>query len=211
MQHITEARAVTPSQKKSQQRRHAFRCFLSSCRHVGIGLVFFSVVVNVLLLTLPLYMLQVYDRVLNSQSMSTLFYLTLIAVFALLVLSLLDMVRSRLLLHVSVWMRERLMPTVLAQSAVAHLNGNKEAKQSQQDLTTLTQFIGSPSVLTLMDAPWVPFYLCMIGLMHPTLGALACGGAVLLLGFAYWHDKNTRGTTAANICQTTKYGAILCA
>src|SRR3989338_3480121 len=110
-------------------------CF-NSFLYVGI----FSCIVNLLMLTVPLYMLQIYDRVLVSHSYDTLIYLTLIAIGALMVLGLLDIARSRVLIRVSRWLDNKLSPLALIKSADETLSGGQYASQSLLDIATIRRF-----------------------------------------------------------------------
>src|SRR5438270_1910901 len=154
---------------------------------------FFSLVINALLLVPPIYMLQVFDRVLTSRSEETLVYLTIGGICALVVMALLDMVRARLLGIAGAALDRRLGPRVLdgllAQTArlggAAYLNGLR-------DVNTLRMFLGGSGLLALFDAPWLPFFLLVIFLFHPLLGAVALVGAIGMLTTAVLNERLTR-------------------
>ena len=145
----------------------------------------FSLVINLLPLVPPLYMLQVFDRVLASRSGETLAMLTVMAVGALVVMAMLDVLRARLLSGVGMVLDRTLGPRVLdgvlahtaKQSGTAYVNGLR-------DVNTLRAFLGGTGLLTLFDAPWLPFFLLVIFLFHPLLGATALTGALALPGAA---------------------------
>jgi PrtD family type I secretion system ABC transporter len=151
-----------------------------------------SLFVNLLMLTVPLYMLQLFDRVLASRSEPTLVYLTIVAVGALAVLGALDMLRSQALIRVSTWVEQRLGPVALSRAVGAMLQSSGYGTQSLRDITQVRQFVASPALLTLFDAPWVPIYLAVIYLMHPTLGLIGVVGAVVLFSLAVVNDLVTR-------------------
>jgi PrtD family type I secretion system ABC transporter len=157
--------------------------------HAGL----FSLAINLLLLVPPLYMLQVFDRVLASRSEATLLVLTLAAIGALLVMALLDVLRARLLMVAGVALDRRLGPQVieglLAQAA--RLNG-REPAHGLRDVNTLRAFCGGPGLLALFDAPWLPLFLLIIFLFHPVMGAVAIGGAVLMIVLAVLNELFTR-------------------
>lgn len=117
---------------------------------------------NVLMLVSPLYMMQLYDRVLPSQSTDTLVYLTLAAVGAMLVFTLLDLLRSRILIRVSTWTESRLGPQALECTVGVILQSPGYGIQALRDIAHLRQFIASTALFTLFDAPWVPLYLGVI-------------------------------------------------
>ena len=153
----------------------------------------FSLAINVLLLVPPLYMLQVFDRVLASRSGETLVVLTVAAVVAVLGMALLDIVRARLLAAAGAALDRRLGPRVLdgllAQTArlsgASYLNGVRDVK-------TLRSFLGGTGLMTLFDAPWLPFFLVVVFLFHPLLGAVALAGAAAMVLLAVLNERLTR-------------------
>jgi ATP-binding cassette, subfamily C, type I secretion system permease/ATPase len=151
-----------------------------------------SLFVNVLMLTVPLYMLQLFDRVLVSRSEETLLYLTLAAGLALVVMSALDVMRSRILVRVSSWLEQRLGPEALTRAVSGLLLAENYGAQALRDISQVRQFIASPGIFSLFDAPWVPVYLLVIYLLHPTLGAIALAGAVVLFLIAIANEFATR-------------------
>lgn len=165
---------------------------LKRCRLALTTIGVTSLFVNLLMLTVPLYMLQLYDRVIASRSQETLVYLTLAAIGALLVLSTLDTLRSRISVRVGTWLEARLGPDFLSHSVAGLLQSQRYGVQALRDLSQLRQFISSPTVFSLFDAPWVPFYLTVIYLLHPVLGNIALGGAVLLFALALTNELATR-------------------
>lgn len=146
------------------------------------------------MLTAPLYMLQVFDRVLASRSTDTLLMLSVIAGVALLTLAALDGVRSFFLLHISSWLHSRLAPVVLdASLSNAIRQGESPSIQGLRDLTTFRNFVGGPSMFPIMDAPWTPLFIAVVYLLSPILGWIAVTGAVALLGLALVNEAFTRG------------------
>ena len=127
----------------------------------------FSLAINLLLLVPPLYMLQVFDRVLASRSVETLAVLTLAAIVALVVMALLDVLRARLLAASGAALDRGLGPRVLdgllAQTARlsggAYLNGLR-------DVNTLRSFLAGAGLMALFDAPWLPIFLVVIFFFH---------------------------------------------
>jgi PrtD family type I secretion system ABC transporter len=153
----------------------------------------FSLGVNILYLTFPLYMLAIYDRVLSSFSVPTLITLTIGALFALLVLGCLDLLRSRLLVQAGVAMDESLSPTVLKEML-------KDSARIQQqghtgglrDVNTMRNYFAGNAIFSLFDLPWTPIYLAVIYIMHPVLGLTATAGAVALFLLGLLQDLLTR-------------------
>ena len=153
----------------------------------------FSLAINLLLLVPPLYMLQVFDRVLASRSVETLAVLTLAAIVALVVMALLDVLRARLLAASGAALDRSLGPRVLdgllAQTARlsggAYLNGLR-------DVNTLRVFLAGAGLMALFDAPWLPLFLLVIFLFHPILGIVAVVGALAMLTLAVLNERLTR-------------------
>lgn len=154
----------------------------------------FSLFSNVLILAIPLYSLQVYDRVLSSRSGSTLAMLTVVAVGALLVHAVLEAVRSRLMVHVGLWLERVWAPELLRRAVRRGPEGDgATGAQVLRDLAALRGFITGPGVFHLFDAPWVPVYAVVMFLLHPALGWLTLGGGVVLFGLALASEFATRG------------------
>jgi PrtD family type I secretion system ABC transporter len=151
----------------------------------GLGVVAaLSLFLNLLVLVSPLYMFQVFDRVLPSGHVETLVALTVLAGFALLVFGLLETIRHQTLVRIGAWLDRRLSEPVLAASLGEALTGRAIGAEPLRDLARLRAFISSESVLPILDAPWTLVFVVVIGLLHPWLGALAFLGAVLLFALA---------------------------
>ncbi len=166
---------------------------LAACRQGFVALFVFSMTINLLLLVSPIYMMQLYDRVLSSQSIDTLVLLTLIAMFGFGVLGALEFVRGRLMVRVSSWLDRRLGGPVLTASIVGALRqGNDRTAQSLRDLSTFRTFLTGPNLFPVLDAPWAPVFLVVIFLLSPLLGFLATGGAAILFALGLLNEKVTR-------------------
>ncbi|MCP5141655.1 MAG: type I secretion system permease/ATPase [Gammaproteobacteria bacterium] len=143
----------------------------------------FSLTVNLLAIAVPLYMLQLYDRVLAARSIETLVMLTLITALALITMGLLDFSRGRVMQRLGVGLDRALGERILAASICqANGRGGRDA-DALRDLTVLRQFVAN-GALTLFDTPWVPLYLFLIFMLHPLLGGVATLGAVVLIALA---------------------------
>jgi PrtD family type I secretion system ABC transporter len=168
-----------------------------------ISALVFSVIVNLLLLTPSIYMLQVYDRVLTSRSLETLLMISLITVTTLVVVAVLEYARSGIMaviadsferyFQASVWERS-LERSTHPDQTVAGVNA---ANQSLRDLSTIRAFLSSPALYALFDAPWVLVYAGVIYLMHPILGMVALVSAFLLLLLAALSDRSLRRSMLA--------------
>jgi ATP-binding cassette subfamily C protein EexD len=170
----------------------------------------FSLVINLLMLVPPLYMLQLYDRVLVSRSESTLLLLTLVVLFLFLILALLELIRARVLIRVGVRIEglldKRVFDAALERSRVRPGAGGG---QPLRDLTTLRQYLSGNGPFALFDAPWLPIYLLILYLFHPWYGALASVAAVLLLTLALINEWRTRGPLkSANSASIGSFGHV---
>ncbi len=154
---------------------------------------FFSMFINVLQLTFPIYMLAIYDRVLSSYSMPTLYAITIGAVVALIVMAMLEFVRSRLLVRCGVAIDQALSETVLDEVLKkAALSGGQPSAANLRDVNVLRNFFAGNAIFTLFDIPWTPIFLAVIYLFHPVLGMVATAGAILLVIFAIVNELLTR-------------------
>jgi ATP-binding cassette, subfamily C, bacterial len=155
----------------------------------------FSALVNVLMLVPPLYMLQVYDRVLVSRSEETLLTLSLLMAFLFLVMGVVDHARGRVMARVGARLQEALDARVLA-AAFRRLSvapQDTAALAAQKDLDAIARFWASPVVLALFDAPWAPVFIAAIFVFHPWLGLMALGGGMVILGLSLLNQRVTEG------------------
>lgn len=151
----------------------------------------FSALLNLLYLAPTLYMMQVYDRVIPTGSHLTLALLTVITVGALVALSLLDWLRSRLLIHVSTRLDARLAGPVL-QAILRRPNLSRvERSAAMRDFDSFRQSLAGPALLAAFDAPWTPIYLMVGFLVHPLLGLAGLGSAGVLIALAWLNERAT--------------------
>ncbi len=166
---------------------------LKACKSSFVSVGFFSMFVNLLMLVPPMYMLQVYDRVLTTQSLDTLIMLTLVVVFLFMVMGGLELVRSRMLVRVGnrldTAINERLYSAMFRRSLVAQ---GSQSAQPLNDLTSLRQFLTGNGLFAFFDAPWVPVYLGVLFLFHPWLGIFATCAGIILVGLAIANEKATK-------------------
>jgi PrtD family type I secretion system ABC transporter len=166
---------------------------VAACKKALIPVVVFSAFINLLMLTVPIYMLQVFDRVLTSRSEETLLLLTLIAIGAIITLSGLEAVRSRLFVRVSVWLNAQLSGDVLKSSITSALgSAGRTSARGLRDIETVRSFATGPGVFPLLDAPWMPLFLGVMFMLHPVIGWIATVGAIILLGMALFNEYATR-------------------
>lgn len=157
---------------------------LSRARSRGLilAVVTFSVFANLLLLTGPLFMLQVYDRVLGSRSEETLIALSILVVMLYGIYGLLEFARSRVMARVGVRLHhtlsERVFTAGLERSA---LRRSDKGAGAAQDLEAVRGVFAAPVLLALFDLPWAPLFAAAVFVFHPLLGWLALGGGLLLI------------------------------
>lgn len=173
---------------------------MRACRKVYLGVGTFSFCLNLLMLATPIYMMQIYDRVLATQNTDTLLLLTVIVVAALVVFAILDALRLQLLSRVGNWLDRRLSAPVLASSVDEALSaGGKVSAQGLRDLGTVRGYMSGQAVVPLFDAPWIPVFLGIVFLIHPVLGWISVGGAAVLFILAIANELLTRrALTEAN-------------
>lgn len=166
---------------------------LATCKGAVSTTALFSFFGNVLLFVSPLYMLQVYDRVLSSRSESTLVMLTVIAAFLLAILGTLEAVRSRVLVRAGARIDQALAGrtfTSLFDQAVKQPGA--ASGQVLRDLDSLRDFATGPALLVFCDAPWAPLFILVTFVLHPLLGAVTLVGALIIFSLAVINEKATR-------------------
>ena len=174
------------------ERPHPLTQALAACRRVLVAVALFSACVNLLMLTVPMYMLQVYDRVLTTGNVDTLLALSAMVVVALATFGLLDAVRLRILARAGAWLDRDLGGPVLAGAvAEARRAGGGVSAQGLRDLSTLRAYLGGAGIMPLFDAPWSPVFLAVVFFIHPLLGWIGLCGAVVLFGFALANHRAT--------------------
>ena len=163
------------------------------CRQHLMLVAMFSALVNVLYLAPTIYMMQVYDRVVPTGGVLTLFWITVIVALAIGCLSALDVVRNRLMLRASLRLNRQLASPILDR-LLARAKGSADpgAAQAMRDFDSLRQMIASPSAMAIFDLPWTPIYFIVAFIIHPILGGLILGGGVVLLCLALLNERATR-------------------
>jgi ABC-type protease/lipase transport system fused ATPase/permease subunit len=159
--------------------------YLRRCRFYFLYAGLFSLFINLALLALPLYMLQVFDKVLPGRSTETLLMLTLAAVFALLVMAALEAIRARILLGAGVALDNLLGPPVLDGLLSGVVRPGMEIPAAGlRDVGVLRGFLTGSGIFALFDSPWVPIYLGIIYLFDGWMGTVALIGAGVLFALA---------------------------
>ena len=170
---------------------------LGSCKGAFKTVGVFSAIINLMLLVPSLYMLQVYDRVLASRNQTTLLMLTIMVLGAFAFMSLLEFVRSFVLIRVGakldMALNQRIYTAAFEQN-LKKAGGN--AGQALQDLTTVRQFVTGNALFAFFDAPWFPFYLVVIFLFDSSLGVFALCGITVLIALAYINEAVSKKSMA---------------
>lgn len=182
---------------------------LRETRLVALFLAVISIGISLLMLASPVYMLQVFDRVLQGRSLETLLLLSLAVVFALMVMGSLDACRAVILARLGDWLEKRLNGPVM--SATLETIARPAAQITEQplsDLASIRQFLSSAGVGALFDAPLMPLFIAVIWLIHPVLGMVALGSAILLALLALASDLLTRGATRKTSFATVASDAL---
>ena len=168
---------------------------VASCRPVLIAAALFSGLINLLALTSPVYMLQVYDRVIPAHSVQTLIGLSIGLVILFGAFGLLDVIRARLMSRVAVRIERQLRDRIvgLVMNLPLKAGPSVDAHQPLRDLDQIRGFAASGGPMALFDMPWMPFYLALVWLLHPWLGVLATSGGLILVVMTVLTDVRSRG------------------
>ena len=169
----------------------------SARRMVGIAV--FSGVVNVLMLSGSIYMLQVYDRVIPSRNVATLIGLSLMVLTAYLMQGYFDALRSRMLCRVATLFDAGLQEHIHTALATLPLRGAKPMLMQQplRDLDQIRAFMSSMGPTAFLDMPWIPIFLIALFLFHPLIGFTALGGTVAIIAMTLLSERLSRGAAKA--------------
>ena len=166
---------------------------IGACRSALLGTAGISLVTNLLMLTGPLFMLQIYDRVLASGSVETLAALLVLVTGLFTFMGLLELVRARVLVRIGLRI-DRLIGNALFESVLLVVPAVGGARQTQalRDLEQIRQFAGGPVPSAAFDAPWVPIYFAVLFLFHSLLGLLAVAGGLVLVVLSVLNEVLSR-------------------
>lgn len=166
------------------------REILLKCRAFVIYTGIFSLVINILLLTPIIFLINALDRVLSSRSLETLFMLAIIAIFAMIVEAFLENIRTKLLSRFSLTLQRLLGVSTLNEILKIKQKDNK-TRYGMEDVNILQDFITTKGVSAVFDLPWIPFYLFILYLFHPFLCLFATLILIILIALAFWEHKAT--------------------
>src|SRR5437899_11323657 len=174
---------INPSNRTDELAR-----LLKRCQGYFVTAAIFSLAINLLYLAGPLYMLQVYDRVISSASQITLLMLTIALLVAYTALAGLDAVRARVLTRTSIRLDQKIAPRVM--TAIIEQSAKIGGSRSQllRDFDTFRQFVTGMGIHAIFDLPWAPIYIAVIFVLHPLLGSFALGSSILLVLMAFVNE-----------------------
>lgn len=164
---------------------------LRSCkRELWAGMVF-SFFINVLTLAMPLYMINVFSRVLMSRSYTTLIGLFIVTMLAMAVMGVLMLLRDRMMERVAAKIDVQFSDIILVNTLKSSLvNNTARNAQVLRDLQTVRKFIGGAQMTFIFDAPWIPLFLLFLLALNPPMGLFALFSAVLLGGISWWSERS---------------------
>ena len=171
---------------------------LTASRRAIVAVGWFSCVINILMLAGPLFMLQVYDRVMTSGSLSTLAALLALTIAVYAIIGVLELVRSRIITRIGIEIDQRIGDRIFEAGLKSSVAKSGSPSNALRDLDTLRNFVAGPAPMTFFDVWWSPVYLLVIFATHWTLGLSALLGCALLLMTAWLSDKRSRAPLQEN-------------
>jgi PrtD family type I secretion system ABC transporter len=181
----------------------------AACRRAFIAVALFSGVINILMLTGPFFMLQVYDRVLASRSVPTLVVLLGLVCLLFAFQAVLDIIRARLLTRIGERFDGVVRPLIFRMIARPEgRSARSDGLQPLRDLDSVRGFLGSAGPAAIFDVPWVPVYLAIVFALHPMLGLASLAGALILCIFAAVIELSGRKPSRAIAERTAHRNAV---
>lgn len=177
---------------QQQKKEPLHECF-AAARVALRYIIIFGLLSNLLMLAVPIYSLQVLDRVLSSGNTDTLLMLTLIVISMLVALTMLQSARAAVTQKVAGWLDQKLAPQLFTK-AVAKAAQVKPLNASQElrDLAMIRQFVSGQTFAAIMDAPWSLIFAAMLFMLHPAIGFLTMAGAGILVTIAIYEEKTVK-------------------
>ena len=205
---MTGPLAAFTGQQAKATKQPGFASAIAQCRTALTGIAGISIVTNILMLTGPLFMLQIYDRVLTSRSIPTLTALIGLVACLFCFLGVLELIRSRILVRIGLRLDRVLAGNVFR--SVLRIAPATTALRTRvlQDLEQLRQFIAGPGPAALFDIPWTPIYFGLIFMFHWVLGVVALGGALVLVAFSLLNELLSRRPVAKASQQSSRALAL---
>ena len=194
-----------------RQKKSVVWTAFGSLKTIAVAMTVISGTANVLALTGSFYMLQVYDRVLSSQSISTLVAISILALALYLFQGALEIMRSQILVRLGGRIDDGLVETAHQATMNLSLLGRKgtDAQQPMRDVETIRGFLSGQGPLAIIDMPWMPLFLGFIFLLHPVLGWITTAGAVLLVGLTLLTEYKVRAPSLALVQAASRRMTLL--
>ncbi len=184
---------MNPNRLKSKVTQSELKTTILKAKQSFVFVGLFSFFINLLQLTSPLYMLQLYDRVMASRSESTLWLLTFLVILLFATMALLEMVRSRVLVRVGNridnLLSDRIFESIFK---LANKAPGKASSMPLNDLTQIRQFMTGNGLFAFFDTPWMPIYILVLFLFHTYFGLFAIFAGVILTIFAVMNENTTK-------------------
>ncbi|MFK7760738.1 MAG: type I secretion system permease/ATPase [Candidatus Midichloriaceae bacterium] len=166
---------------------------LLSCKVMVKFVLLFGCLINLLMLSTPLFSMQVLDRVLSSQNTDTLLMLTLVIILALSLLGLIQAARAFAMNKMGAWLEDKLSEVVFSNSIRLALESKAMANSQQlRYLQTVKTFLTSPGLISIMDMPWAIIFIIVLFILHTSIGFLALISGVVLIIFGIIADRSTK-------------------
>ncbi len=166
---------------------------LLSCKVMIKFVLLFGCLINLLMLSTPLFSMQVLDRVLGSQNTNTLLMLTLVIILALSLLGIIQAARAFAMNKMGSWLENKLSETVFSNSIKLSLESKAMANSQQlRDLQTVKTFLTSPGLISIMDMPWAIIFIIVLFILHTSIGFLALIAGTVLIVFGIIADRSTK-------------------
>ena len=171
----------------------SFKDSIAVCKQSFVSVGVFSGVINILMLTPAFFMLNVYDKAIGHNSLSTLAMLSLITVAMFVVLGVVEAIRARVLVAISSRLDKAMAPRLyeICFANAVNVGSGRATTQPLQDLNGIRQYLTNNGVFAFFDAPWLPIYLLVLFLFHPLLGWMGVVAAVVFFAVAVVNQRQT--------------------
>lgn len=209
--HSLSEAAARQFARTANEEKSVLATVLSSLRGCLWGVGGISFVINLLTLTGPIFMLQVYDRVLASGSVPTLVAIACLALALYVFFGVLEVLRARVLFRIGQQLDEELSADAFSLSTAIpnRLGAKGRHLRPVQDLDTVTQFMSGHGPAAIFDVPWLPFYLAFVFLFHFLLGLVALAGALAITLLIVFNEMASHKPAAAAAQMRTRRGSLV--
>jgi PrtD family type I secretion system ABC transporter len=180
---------MTSDTKLSEQ--NIIKSAFGSCKRAFYFAFIFSFFISIFMLAMPIYSMQVLDRVLSSGSVETLVFLSLIILILFIFLGILTAIRSLIFIHIGSWLDKKLSPDLFNNIIENQASDKNLNSQNLRDLQIIKSFISGPNLAIIFDAPFALVYLIFIFFIHPINGLITVVGALILLKMAFINENST--------------------